>query len=348
MNRAHIRLFVPTVPAMPAALMSLVSLLSLFFFSRCQGQPSFGKDQLKLTRTIPMPEVKGRIDHMDVNLKEGFVYVAALGNNTLEVVDLANGRVLHSITGLDEPQGIGYIPQTRELFVANGGSGDGCFYNARTYEKLATIHLGSDADDVRVDSASRKIYVGYGSGGIAVIDPVTHRQVGDIKLPAHPESFQLDKSLSLLFVNLPDVHQVGVVDLKRGLLVGRWEDPAASANFPMAVDTIRHRVFVGYRRPARLVVFDGRTGSILNSEDMTGDADDLYYYSGAGKLFVSGGAGAISIFREEGGTWQRTANIPTRTGARTSLLIPALNSLVVAARAASGQPASLLVYTFAP
>jgi hypothetical protein len=337
MNTGFKHLFVPTI------------LLPWLFFSSCQGQPSFGTGQLKLTGTIPMPDIKGRIDHMDVNLRDGLVYISALGNNTLEVVDLANGKLVHSISGLDEPQGVGYIPQTKEIMVANGGNGDCYFYNARTYEKLATVHLGSDADDVRVDSAARKIYVGYGSGGIAVIDILTHRQVADIRLPAHPESFQSDGNLSLLFVNLPDAHQVGVVDLKIAQLIGKWQIDAASANFPMAVDTVRHRVFVGYRHPARLLVYDGRAGTKLISEDMTGDADDLYYDAASGKLFVSGGAGAISIFQDQsGGALKQVANIPTRSGARTSLWIPSLKKFVVAARAAAGQPAGLLVYSLTP
>lgn len=325
-------------------------------FSGCSAQPSYGTDQLRLVQTIPMAGVKGRIDHLDVNLKDGVVYVAALGNNTLEVVDLAAGRVIHSITGLDEPQGVGYIPSTGEVVVANGGSGDCYFYNARTWEKVATVRLGSDADDVRVDSAAGRVYVGYGSGGIAVIDAGTHRQVGDIKLPAHPESFQLDKGLRLLFVNIPDAHIVGVVDLEKSLLVGKWENGTASANFPMAVDTARHRVLVGYRHPAKLVVYDGLTGKVLGSGVMTGDADDLYYDDATGKIFVSGGAGAVSVFGEDdgaqqpgggqqgNGAYRQMANIPTRSGARTSLLVPGRRMLVVAARAGSGEPAGLLVY----
>jgi YVTN family beta-propeller protein len=314
-------------------------------FTGCSAQPSYGTGQLTLTKTIPLPGVKGRIDHLDVNLKEGIVYVAALGNNTLEVVDLATGRVVHSITGLDEPQGIGYIPQTREIFVANGGTGDCYFFNARSFEKVATIHLGSDADDVRYDSAGQKIYVGYGSGGIAVIDAATHHQMSDIKLPAHPESFQLDKGLNVLFVNLPDAHIVGVVDLKQALLAGRWENGTASANFPMALDSARHRVLVGYRHPARLLVYDGRSGKVLASGEMTGDADDLYFDAASRNVLVSGGAGAVSIFRQVGdGGYKQTANIPTRSGARTSLLVPEERMLVVAARAASGEPAALLLY----
>jgi DNA-binding beta-propeller fold protein YncE len=313
--------------------------------SGCSAQEPYGTNQLSLSRTIPLLGVKGRIDHLDVNLKDRIVYVAALGNNTLEVVDLTSGKIIHHIKDLDQPQGIGYIPQSQELIVANGGSGDCYFYNARTFEKVATIHLGSDADDVRYDSATEKIYVGYGNGGVAVIDAVSHRQVGDIKLPAHPESFQFDKSLQRLFVNLPDAHIVGVVDLTQSLLVGKWEN-SASANFPMAIDRADHRVFVGYRHPARLVVFDGRTGKELASFPMTGDADDLYYDEGSKKVYSSGGQGSISIFQEQDkGIYRQTANIPTRSGARTSLLVPSLEILTIGARAVGGQPACLLVYT---
>jgi DNA-binding beta-propeller fold protein YncE len=315
--------------------------------SGCTAQEAYGTDQLLLSKTIPLPEVKGRIDHLDVNLKDRVVYVAALGNNTLEAVDLTTGKIIHSIKGLDEPQGIGYIPQSQEIIVANGGSGDCYFYNARSFEKLATIHLASDADDVRYDSATERIYIGYGNGGIAVIDAVSHRQVGDIKLPAHPESFQLDRSLQRLFVNLPDAHIVGVVDLAKFLLVSKWEN-LASANFPMAIDNTTHQVFVGYRHPARLVVFDGRTGKELTSAPMTGDADDLYYDEASGKVYVSGGQGTISIFQKDNNTYKQTANIPSRSGARTSLLIPSLKILVVGARPVSGQPATLLVYTIKP
>ena len=138
-------------------------------------------DELKLEKAISLPSVKGRIDHMDVNMKDRIVYVAALGNNSVEVLDITKGIALHSIKALDEPQGVAYIPQQQEIFVANGGNGDCYFYNANGFEKTATIHLSSDADDVRYDSTNELIYVGYGTGGIAVIDARSQKQTGEIK-----------------------------------------------------------------------------------------------------------------------------------------------------------------------
>ncbi|MDE3214657.1 MAG: YncE family protein [Bacteroidota bacterium] len=310
----------------------------------CTAQPSFGTDRLTLVKTIPMPGVRGRIDHLEVNLQDQLLYVAALGNNTLEVVDLGSGKVVHEIQGLDAPQGVAYIPQHKEIFVANGGNGECYFYDAH-YQKVATLHLGSDADDVRYDSLERKIYVGYGEGGIAVIDADSHRQIADMPLPVHPESFQIDRKLNRLYVNLPDANRVDVIDLTDNKVVAQWERSTPKANFPMAIDSGNGRVFVGYRHPARLVVFDATTGRELYSHAMTADADDLYYDPKTSEVIVSGGGGYINLFsQKDPGTYIPVANIATRSGARTSLLIPSLRMLVLAARATSDHPAALRLY----
>jgi DNA-binding beta-propeller fold protein YncE len=323
----------------------LILILTLLFCIHFDSNAQLrSANYLKLEKTIQL-QVKGRIDHLDVNLQDHIIYVAALGNNSLEVVDIRAGKVIHSIKDLDEPQGVVYIPQTKEILVANGGSGDCYFYNARSFEKTATIQLSSDADDARYDSSSKKIYVGYGNGGIAVIDAETHKLLTEIKLSAHPESFQIDKKLNLVFVNLPDAHMVGVVDIRKFVLINKWERETPSANFPMALDSLNHRVFVGYRHPARLLVFDAFTGKETSNQPMAGDADDLYYDQKTSTVFVSGGDGSIFLFRENGkNIFKQILRLATRSGARTSLLVPELNIFVLAARADSGNPASLFIY----
>lgn len=293
-----------------------------------------------------MPGVKGRIDHMDVNLKDKIVYVAALGNNTLEAIDLQAGKVIHSIKGLDEPQGVGYIPQTNEIFVANGGNGDCYFYNATTFEKTASLHLSSDADDVRYDSISETIYVGYGEGGIAVINARTHQQTGNVKLPAHPEGFQFDKSINRMLVNIPDKNMIAVIDLSQLKVIDQWTRSTPTANFPMALDTLRHYAIIGYRQPAKLVVFDSKTGNELSNNNMVRDIDDLYFDYQTKRLYISGGEGYINIFESQANNrFNKIANIPSSNGARTSLFIPSLKFFVLAERAAFNKPAQLTVYT---
>jgi hypothetical protein len=325
----------------------LIFILPGFCFTGCKAQAPFGQNYLQVNKIIPLPNVKGRIDHLDINLREQILYIAALGNNSVEIVDLKKGKVIHTLTGLNEPQGVCYIPDKQEIFVANGGNGDCYFFNAFTFEKTATVHLSSDADDVRYDSINSKIYIGYGEGGIAVIDANTHRHLSDIKLPAHPEGFQLDKAANVILVNVPDKNMIGVIDLTQLKLIDKWTRNSPTANFPMAIDNIQQYAFIGYRHPAKLVVLDVKTGKDININNMVSDVDDLYFDHEKKRVYVSGGGGFINIFQEDGSLFKQVANIPTRSGARTSLFIPALQIFVVAERAESGKPAQLSVYEVA-
>ena len=329
----------------------LINLLcsGLLLTTSCGAQPDSGKQRLTLQQTISLPDVKGRIDHIDINVKDQVAYIAALGNNTLEVVDLKSGKVTGSIKGLDEPQGVAYISKHQEILIANGGTGECDFYNAITLKKTGSIKLTDDADDVRYDADADKIYVGYGSGGIAIIDGANHKQTGDIPLPAHPESFQLDVKAGKLWVNLPGSGMVGVADLKTLELTAKWSKLFPRSNFPMAYDEAQHRIIVGYRLPAKLIVYDSGTGKEIFSSSMVGDVDDLYWNQASKQIFVSGGGGAVNIFKQTSdATYQKIADIKTRSGARTSLLVPELNLFLIAARANGNQKAALLIYKIAP
>ena len=313
-------------------------------FTSCQAQES-GQQLLTLQKEIALSNIKGRIDHIDINLKDQIAYIAALGNNTLEIVDLKNGKVTGSITGLDEPQGVAYLAKHKEILIANGGTGECGFYNALTLKKMGSIKLADDADDVRYDAETDKLYVGYGSGGIAIIDAASHKQVGDIPLPAHPESFQLDTKTNKLWVNLPGSGMVGVCDPNTLKLTAKWSKLLPRANFPMAYDEAQHRIIVGYRVPAKLIVYDSETGTEIFSAPMVGDVDDLYWDTKSRSVYISGGGGAVDIFKQiSDKTYKQTAHIKTRDGARTSLLVPELGLFLIAARESGDKKAALLVY----
>src|SRR5437773_10816114 len=145
---------------------------------------------LQLKQTIPLPGVEGRIDHLDLDAANERLFGCALGNNTVEVLDLRKGQRIHSITGLGAPQGIAYIPEPERLFVANDKRGICNIYDAKSYQIVGEINFKDDADNVRYDDATRKIYVGFGSGGIAVVNGPDGKQVGSIKLSAHPDAFE--------------------------------------------------------------------------------------------------------------------------------------------------------------
>src|SRR5213083_739182 len=135
----------------------------------------------KLKQTIPLPGVEGRIDHLALDATWERLFVCALGNNTVEVLDLRKGERIHSITGLGAPQGIAYIPELNRIFVANDKGGICRIYNGKSFQAVGRLDFKDDADNVRYDSPTKKIYVGFGSGGIGVVNAVDGKQIGSIK-----------------------------------------------------------------------------------------------------------------------------------------------------------------------
>jgi DNA-binding beta-propeller fold protein YncE len=300
-------------------------------------------DALTLERKIPLGAVAGRIDHLAVDLARRRLFVAELGNNSVAAVDLAGGTVLHRISGLKEPQGVGYVPSADTLYVANAGDGTVHRYRGADFSPLDTLPLGDDADNVRFDGKAGQVVVGYGSGALAVLDAASGAKAVDIKLAAHPESFQLEPNGSRIFVNVPDARQIAVVDRAAARQVARWGLPDARANFPMAIDETGSRLAVVYRRPALLAVFDTATGKLVARLPTCGDADDVFVDAKRQRLYVSCGDGAVAVVQQDGAAYRELGRVPTVSGARTSLWVPDLDRLFVAVRASGGEAPALWV-----
>ena len=301
-------------------------------------------EPLQLEAKIPLGNVRGRIDHMAVDLKRQRLFVAELGNDSAGVVDLANRKLLQTIAGLKEPQGVGYEPSTDMLYVANAGDGSLRLFDGNEYKPKGQIDLGSDADNVRVDAGANRIFIGYGSGALAVIDPTTRSKVGDIPVKAHPEGFQIDHDTGQIFVNVPDAHGIAVVDRASQKQTGRWPTPDHGANFPMALDPVRRQVLVIFRAPAELGVFSMTGGKLIATAETCGDADDLFIDAKRDRVYVSCGSGFIDVLEAKGTTYRRIARIPTESGARTSLFVPELDRLLVAVRTSAAEPAAIWVF----
>jgi DNA-binding beta-propeller fold protein YncE len=299
---------------------------------------------LQLEAKIPLGSVRGRIDHMAVDLKRQRLFVAELGKDSVAIVDLANRKLIRTIAGLKEPQGVGYEPLTDMLYVANAGDGSVQLFEGGDYTARERIELGSDADNIRIDAAASRIFVGYGSGALAVIDPSIRRRVGDIPLKAHPESFQVDPRTGQIFINVPDAPGIAVVDRVSQKQTGKWPIPDHGANFPMALDPVHRQVLVIFRVPAELGVFSMTGGKLIATTETCGDADDLFIDAKRGRVYVSCGAGFLDVLEAKGTTYRRTARIPTVSGARTSLFVPELDRLLVAVRANSEEPAAIWVF----
>src|SRR5205085_5083073 len=140
-----------------------------------------GGAALRLINSIPLPQVRGRIDHMAIDLKGQRLFVAAVGNNTLEVIDLKQGARVVSVSGFDEPQGLVYITEAKRVVVANGGDGSVTFLDGVSLRPMKLVRTGGDADNVRYDPARGRVYVGYGEGALAVLSTEGER-LGDVPL----------------------------------------------------------------------------------------------------------------------------------------------------------------------
>ena len=308
---------------------------------------AFAESALQLEAKIPLGKVSGRIDHMAIDAKRNRLFVAELGNDTVGVVDLTERKVINIIAGLREPQGVGYVPSTDTLYVANAGDGSVRIFKAGNYEPAGKIDLGSDADNIRVDAAANRVVVGYGNGALALIDPVTANKIGDIALKAHPEAFQLARASARIFVNVPQKKEIAVVDRAAGKQIASWSQ-SNGGNFPMALDEENQHVVVVFRNSPALGVFSARDGASVANVDVCGDADDVFVDSKRHRAYVSCGSGFLDVFDTQGAAYRRIAHILTVSGARTALFVPELDRLLVAVRASAGEPAAIWVYRPTP
>jgi DNA-binding beta-propeller fold protein YncE len=300
---------------------------------------------LELQQTIALPGIEGRIDHLDYDSAGERLFVCALGNNSVEVVDLRKGERVHSINGLGAPQGLAYIAELNRLFVANDKGGLCQFYDAKSWQLLSTVTFEDDADNVRYDAATKQIYVGFGDGGIGAINASDGKRGSSIKLAAHPEAFVLEKQGRRIFVNVPNAGQVAVIDRDKGEVVATWKPGGASANFPIAIDEASHRLFVGCRNPAKLIVLNTDTGAAVASLDISGDADDVFYDAKRHHLYAICGEGHIDVINQENADrYKRIAKIPTAVGARTGFFNSERDDLFVAVPSRGLQRAEIRRY----
>jgi len=222
-----------------------------------------GEPPLALVATIPIPDVKGRIDHLDFDAKGHRLFISALGNNTVEVLGAGSNRHAKSVPGFGEPQGLAYAPESNRLYVANGSAGRVDVLDGASLAPLKRIAKLDDADNVRYDRVERTVVIGYGQGALRIIRTDSAESAGDIPLSGHPESFQLEQIGSRAFVNVPSARQVAVVDRAKREVIAAWEVPDARENFPMALDEKDRRLFVGTRSPGVMLVYDTDSGKVM-------------------------------------------------------------------------------------
>jgi len=299
---------------------------------------------LKLEKTIELPDVQGRIDHMSLDIVGKRLFVSALGNNTVEVVDLRAGKRANTISGLKEPQGALYVADKNRLFVASGKDGTVKIFDGTSLQLLKTIEYGDDADNLRYDAARQRVYVGFGGGALGELD-TDGQKIAETKLDAHPESFQLEKGSPRIYVNLPGSRKIAVVQREAHSVATSWGMGLTLGTYAMALDEADHRLFVVSRVPARLVVVDTGTGKVVQKLPAVGDCDDIFFDQARKRIYATGGEGAISVFEQQDADhYKEIVRTPTVKGARTSFFSPDLGRLYVAVRRQGSTPAQIQVF----
>jgi hypothetical protein len=329
---------------------TLAQLLLIVSATLAQNNPP-----LRLVQTIAMPNVKGRIDHMDVDVKGKRLFVAGLENGSLEVLDLAAGKWSKSLPGFKKTQGVAYIPSLNKVFVASGDDGMLRVFRGDTLELLDSIKLELGPNRVTYDPRTKILYVGYGGkdagkdyGMVGIIDAKTDKSLGDIKVEAHPAELLLDKSGKTLYVFVSSTSKVQVVDAKKREVVSAWL-VSSQRNGDGAFDEKTHRLFIGTRTPPQMIVMDSNAGKEVASLPTVEGMDGVYFNAAQKCVYVSGGrdndVGYVFVYQQnDTDHYELIGKIPTRSGAGTSFWSPELNRFYVGAPAHDNEEAAILVF----
>jgi WD40 repeat protein len=327
--------------------------LLFLMFASILSIHSQDKSTLKLIQKIPMPNVKGRLDHFGVDLQGMRLFVAALGDdqNTVEVIDLKTGKRVFSIWGQNMPQGLFYSADFKKLFVANGKDGTCKIFAGDTFKLIDSLPIGTDADHVGYDPATKYLYVGFGdakSGGLAIIDTRTNKHIADIKTDARSGGIKIEKSRPQAFVTLTGAANLGVVDLKKRQQTKAWPTEVPT-NVALALDESHHRLFDGVRNPPTLIVLDTESGKQVSKLEGVSGIDDLWYDAAHKRVYASGGRGFETGFvyvyqQKDADHYELIGKVPTAPGAGTSFWSPELNRVYVAAPSNDKEEAAILVF----
>jgi WD40 repeat protein len=327
-------------------------LIALGCSARLAAQDNY---PLRLVQTIPMPNVKGRIDHMDVDVKGKRLFVAGLENGSLEVIDLGAGKWSKSIPGFKKAQGVAYVPSLNKVFVASGDDGMLRVFRGDTLELLDSLKLELGPNRVAFEPNSEILYVGYGGkdagkdyGQVGIIDAKADKSLGDIKVEAHPAELLLDKSGKTLYVFISAASKVQVVDTKKREVVATWST-SSQRNGDGAFDEKTHRLFIGTRTPPQMIVMDSSSGKEVAALPTVEGMDGVYFNEKQKRIYVSGGrdndVGYIFIYQQKDADhYEAIGKISTRSGAGTSFWSPELNRFYVGAPASDKQEAAILVF----
>ncbi|MGD0831055.1 MAG: histidine-type phosphatase [Terracidiphilus sp.] len=329
-------------------------LFTLCLLASCAISHAQTSAPLSLSRTIPLPGVTGKFDHLAFDAAGNRLFIAATGNHSVEAIDLKTGKVQQSIAGLGKPHGMAWIAATGSLYVADGALGELRVYKGTPLALAGKIKLSDDADDMVYDEAKHLLFVGHGGSDavnpakVAVVDTARFRLIANLSVASHPEALDIDPRSGRVFANIADAAEVAVIDSAAKTLAAHWKLTKAAGNVPMAFDSEHQLLYVACRTPATLIALDAATGNEVASQPAADGADDLFYDPALRRVYVISGAGEVDSYQvDEAKNLHPLEVVHTAAGAKTALFVPALNLLYVGVPGVGGNPDVIRVYSTA-
>ena len=308
---------------------------------------------LKLEKTISLKPVSSKFDHLAFDAAANRLFITATSNHSVEVIDLKTDSISQSITGLGKPHGLAWVASTGSLYVSDGSLAELRVYKGSPLALAGSIKLSEDADDMVYDEANHLLFVGHGTGEaasparVSVVDTAHFTLVANLAVATHPEALDIDPAGHRVFVNIADSNEIVVIDTATRAITAHWKLTKAAGNVPLAFDADHNLLFVGCRKPGAVIVLDASTGKELSSLPGAAGADDLFYDPALRSIYLIAGSGEVDAYQVDASKAIHSLGVlPTASGAKTALWVPAQNLLYVGVPGPSGQPSE--IRAFAP
>ena len=310
---------------------------------------------LKLIATTPMPGFTGDFDHFGLDLKGNRLFLASEDQKTVEVFDLRTGQRIHSIGGFGQPLTMAFLPESNRLIVTDGGDTDAVeLVDCEKYKIIDAIKLGPGVDHGVYNPLNKYFYVENGGGPdgkshvLTIIDTQSFTRVGEVPgLPGNShEGMVIDREGKRLYVNLTGTDEVGVIDLETRQLIARWPLPDVHVAHAIALDEPNHRLFTATRKPPQFIVLDIDTGKVVTTLPCVGVNSDMSFDFARKRVYVTGSETASVFVQRDADHYVHIAEVPTAYRAKSSIFVPELNRLYIAA-SGKGRPDAklqLLIY----
>jgi 4-phytase/acid phosphatase len=330
----------------------LKTLFALCLFAGCFLAKAQTPAPFVLNRTIPLTGVSGHFDHLAIDDAGQRLFIAATTNHSVEVINLKTNKVEQSISGLGKPHGLAWVAATGSLYIADGALGELRVYQGAPLALAGKIKLSDDADDMVYDEAHQLLFVGHGGkdaatpARVAIVNTVDFSLLSNVPLATHPEGLAVDPDSGRVFVNVADVGEVAVIDSATRKITAHWKLTKAADNVPIAFDVEHNLLYVACRTPGTLIAFDANTGKEIANLPTADGADDLFYDSALGRVYVISGAGEVDAYQTDAAKNLRAlAVLHTAASAKTALFVPSKHLLYVGVPGVGQHVAEVRVYS---